>query len=97
MTTETMLTGGERKLLRQMATGAPMVADARGGYRVGSRRCGAEVVDRLKRMDLVEASGAGERLRISGPGMAHVQRLSAPDMPNRMPARAADRRETLEA
>ncbi|MHB9881217.1 DUF6456 domain-containing protein [Pacificimonas sp. ICDLI1SI03] len=89
------ITGGEAKLLRQMALGVPMQVDARGGWRVGSKRCGGDVLERLQRHDLIEASGAA--FRISGPGMAHVQRREAPEYPNRLIANAADVKRTRAA
>ncbi|MEM8825390.1 MAG: DUF6456 domain-containing protein [Pseudomonadota bacterium] len=82
------LTGGEHKILRSMSLGAALTRDARGSWRVGSKPCGVGVLDRLKRHDLVEASGDG--FRISGPGMAHLQRRAAPDGENRLLANAAD-------
>ncbi|MGB3723462.1 MAG: hypothetical protein WA979_11690, partial [Pacificimonas sp.] len=93
------LTGTERKVLGQMAMGRKLMPDARGGFRVGSQACRADMLDRLKRHDLVEDAGAG--FRISGPGMAHLTRREAggeaADLPNRMIVNAADDARTKDA
>ncbi len=93
------LTKGERRVLAQMALGRKLVTDARGGFRVGSQACRADILDRLKRHDLVEARGDG--FAISGPGMAHVARReatgAAADLPNRMIVNAADDARTRDA
>ena len=88
------LPAAERKMLKELGKGSRMVRDGR-GFRAGSRRCGADAAERLLRHDLIEA--AGDAYRISGPGMAVLQRASFPDAPNRLPARAGDDRRTLEA
>ena len=85
------VTGGDRKVLKRMSLGAELRRDPRGGWRVGGRTCGVDVLDRLRRHDLVEPVDADEaRFRISGPGMAHLMRREDADMPNRLMANAAD-------
>lgn len=83
MAVKNELGAAERGVLRRLAAGGTLVEDtARGGWRVGAHRCTYRSVDLLLRCDLIEKAGAG--YRISGPGMAHVQRLAAPDAPNRL-------------
>lgn len=80
------VTGGDRKVLAALATGR-LLKQSGGGYAAGSRKCSAEVADRLAAHDLIERAGA--HYRISGPGMAYLQRRSFPEAPNRMPAKTA--------
>ena len=83
-----------KRALEDMARGRRMVRDGR-GWRIGARRYADKVRADLHRADLIEA--AGEAYRISGPGMAFVQRRASPDLPNRLPGRTADQARTRAA
>ena len=83
-----------RRVLAEMDGGARLVP-AKSAFRCAGRAVAADTVERMKRHELIEPAPGG--WRISGPGRVWLQRREAPDMPNRMPANAADGKDTVEA
>lgn len=81
------ITGGDRKVLSALAAGR-LLKRSGNGFAAGARKCTGTVQERLRAQDLIEP--AGVHFRISGPGMAYLQRRSFPAEPNRLPAKAAE-------